>query len=77
MTEKEIIYHIFLDLWDISKRYLFIPLNDLLWDELIDENAKNTMKYKQYGEAVCELYKKISAAIITYKEHRDKGNGGK
>ncbi len=73
MTEKEIIYHIFLDLWDISKRYLFIPLDDFLWERLIEELEAKSQEYKQYGDMVWKLYRALAAALTTYKEStRDK-----
>ena len=56
MTEKEIIYRIFLDLWDISKRYLFIPLDDFLWERLLEELEAKSQEYKQYGDVVWKLY---------------------
>lgn len=77
MTEKEIVYHIFLDLWDISKRYLFIPLDDFLWERLVEELEEKSQKYKQYGDATWNLYRGIAAGITLYKESREKGNGGR
>ena len=73
MTEKEIIYRIFLNLWDISKRYLFIPLDDFLWERLLEELEAKSQEYKQYGDVVWKLYRAFAAALTTYKEStRDK-----
>lgn len=73
MTEKEIIYRIFLDLWDISKRYLFISLDDFLWERLLEELEVKSQEYKRYGDVVWKLYRAFAAALITYKEStRDK-----
>lgn len=76
MKEKEIIYHIFLDLWDISKRYLLIPLDDFLWERLVEELEEKSQKYKQYGDATWNLYRGIASEIQKYKEQKQKQTEG-
>lgn len=76
MTEKEVVYHIFLDLWDISKRYLFIPLDDFLWERLIEEIETKSQEYRQHGDAIWHLYRGIAYEIQKYKEQTQKQSEG-
>ena len=45
--EKKIIHQIILDVWDLTKKYVFQPLDDNGWNKLIYEANKLSNKYKK------------------------------
>ena len=72
MEEKKSVYQVFLDCWDVSKRYLFISLDDFLWERLVEELEEKSQKYKGINDNIWRLYRDIALAIQNYKERRDK-----
>lgn len=73
--EKKIVYQIFMDCWDMAKRYLFIPLDDFLWERWHDELEEKSQKYRQYDDATWHLYRDIATAIQVYKQRQDRKRG--
>lgn len=75
MEEKKTIHQLFLDCWDMAKRYLFVYLDDDAWGNFADELNKTQEKYKAVDEATWHLYRDIALAIQKYKIAKDKKNG--
>ena len=75
MDDREIIKDIFKDIYNIQIRYLYIPLDDYTWEHLIREMEELRNKYKVHGEKIDSLCRAMIAAIISYKEGRDKDGG--
>ncbi|MBR1853401.1 MAG: hypothetical protein IJ794_09720 [Lachnospiraceae bacterium] len=72
MTDQEIVYEIIKDINDLRKRYLGVWLDDFLWERLIDEQKQLSVKYKAYGDNAHNLYCRMAAALVGYKEQQQK-----
>lgn len=72
MDEKKIVYQIILDCWDMAKRYLFIPLDDFLWQMWCQEIEEKSNQYKGTSNALWHLYRDIIMAIQHYKQTKEK-----
>ena len=70
--EKKIIHQIILDVWDLTKKYVFQTLDDNGWNKLIYEANKLSNKYKKMDEKTSRLFSDIYFAIERYKVERDK-----
>lgn len=70
--EKKIVYQIILDIWDLTKKYVFRPLDDNEWNRFIYEANKLSNKYKKNDEKTKRLFSDIYFAIERYKVARDK-----
>lgn len=72
MDEKTILEEFNKDLHDLQKRYLWIPLNDYLWEHFLRELTEINNKYKKYGGKVDRFVRSILVAMIEFK--KGKGN---
>lgn len=72
MDDKKIVYQIIFDCWEMCKKYLFVTLDDFLWNAWHDEMEEKSIQYKRYGEATWHLYRDIISAIVQYKQRKDK-----
>lgn len=72
MEEKQIVYKIILDCWDMAKRYCFITLDDFKWEMWCKEIREKENEYKKHSNALWHLYSEIITAIQHYKERVDK-----
>ena len=68
MDEKTILEEFNKDLHYLQLRYLYIPLNDYLWEHFIREQAEIREKYKVYGDRVDRLIRAILGAMTKFKE---------
>ena len=71
MDEKTIIEAFNKDLQDLQMRYLYIPLNDYLWEHFIREQTEIRDKYKQYGGKVDRFVRSILVAMTEFKEGKE------
>ena len=71
MDEKTIIEAFNNDLQDLQMRYLYIPLNDYLWEHFIREQTEIRDKYKQYGGKVDRFVRSILVAMTEFKEGKE------
>lgn len=71
MDEKEILEAFNKDLHYLQLRYLYIPLNDYLWEHFLREQNEIREKYKVYGEAMDQFIRDILSAVSAYKEKKD------
>lgn len=76
MEEKKIIYQIILDIWDLTKKYVFQPLNDDGWEQLSNEANVISNKYREYGDSIRLLFSDLYFAVEKYKAARDKEKNG-
>ena len=72
MDEKKLVYQIILDIWNMSKKYIFSEMCDKEWEEMIHEANLKCDVYKEFGEPAQKLYRDMFLAIETYKESKDK-----
>ena len=70
--EKDKSSKVFSTVWDMTKRYCFIPLDDILWEKFITEVEDNSQKFKQVDETTWILYRGIIDAVVHYKEMKEK-----
>ena len=77
MDEKTIIEAFNKDLQDLQMRYLYIPLNDYLWEHFIREQTEIRDKYKQYGGKVDRFVRSILVAMTEFKEGKGADNDNK
>ena len=71
MDEKTIIEAFNKDLQDLQMRYLYIPLNDYLWEHFIREQTEIRDKYKGYGGKVDRFVRSILVAMTEFKEGKE------
>lgn len=71
MEEKDIIKNLFTDLYDLQKRYFYIPLSDFLWEHLAREMEEIRDKYKIHGESIDRLCRDMIGALTAYKERKE------
>ena len=69
--EKDKASRVFNTVWDMTKRYCFIPLDDFLWEKFINEVEDNSQKFKQVDEPTWMLYRGIIDSVVHYKETKD------
>lgn len=72
MNDKEIIESLFDELRYLQLRYLYIPLDDYLWEHFIRETGELREKYKGHGENMDRLCRDMILALTSYKERKDK-----
>ena len=68
MDERTILEEFNKDLYDLQKRYLYIPLNDYLWEHFIREQGEIRNKYKQYGGKIDRFVRTILFGLTQFKE---------
>ena len=74
MNDKEIIESLFDELRYLQLRYLYIPLDDFLWEHFIREADELRDKYKVHGENMDRLCRDMIVALTSYKERKDKND---
>lgn len=72
MEEKKIIYQMILDIWELTKKYVFIPLDEDGWEQFIKEGGAVSRKYRPYNSELVHLFNNIFNAIADYKSAKDK-----
>lgn len=72
--EKEKASKVFNTVWDITKRYAFIPLNDFLWERFVEEMEQKSQEFKQEDESMWILYRGLMDAVRNYKEKQSERN---
>ena len=72
LEEKEIIKNIFADIYDVQKRYLYIPLDDYLWGHFVRELEEIQTKYKSHGAKIDRFCRDMIAVLTNYKEKEKK-----
>lgn len=68
---KEKASKVFNTIWDITKRYCFIPLDDFLWERMIEELEEKRMEFVNTDEDTQYLYRRLADAITNYKQRKD------
>lgn len=68
---KEKASKVFSTIWDITKRYCFIPLDDFLWERMIEELKEKQAEFNLMDEATQYLYRRMADAITNYKQRKD------
>ena len=61
-----------LDIWELTKKYVFIPLDEDGWEQFIKEGGEVSRKYRPYNSALVHLFNNIFNAIADYKSAKDK-----
>lgn len=72
MEEKKIIYQIILDIWELTKKYVFQPLDDDGWEQFCNEAGVVSNKYRDCGKHIGILFSDIFTAVTKYKAAKDK-----
>lgn len=72
MKESEIIKELFKDIYNLQIRYMFIWLDDFLWERFIEEKDQLSDKYKQYGDDIWRLCRGMLTSLEEYKEKQQK-----
>lgn len=72
MEEKKIIYQIILDIWELTKKYVFQPLDDDGWEAFCNEAGIVSNKYRDCDKNIWMLFSDIIHAVEKYKAARDK-----
>lgn len=72
MEDKDIIKEFFKDIYNIQMRYMYIPLDEYLWEHLTREMDELRDKYKVHGDNIDRLCRDMIQALLAYKERRDK-----
>lgn len=72
MDDKEVIKNLFKDIYNIQMRYMYIPLDEYLWEHFAREMEEFRNKYKVHGENIDRLCRDMIQAVMSYKERRDK-----
>jgi hypothetical protein len=72
MTEQEAIYDVIKDINDLRKRYIGVWLDDFLWERFLEEQETLSDKYKNYGQDIWLLFRKMVTALNEYKERQQK-----
>lgn len=73
MDEKKIIYQIILDIWALTKKYVFQPLDDDGWEQFCNEAGIVSNNYRECDKNIWILFSDIFTAITKYKAAKDKG----
>jgi hypothetical protein len=73
-SDREIIKNLFKDIYNLQIRYLYIPLDDYLWEWFVKQSEEIRDKYKTYGPEIDNLCRDMIVALMSYKE---KKNGNK
>lgn len=72
MEEKKIIYQIFIDCWNLAKKYFGEHLSDEQWELFLKEGDELWHRYEKYDKNVHQLYRTIFQAIVHYQESKEK-----
>lgn len=73
MKEKEIVYSIILDVWNLFKKYGFGQLSYEQWEQFFAEGRKLREKHKVHGKDMDMLFRDMFGAIQMYYIQK---NGG-
>lgn len=77
MDERTILEEFNKDLYDLQKRYLYIPLNDYLWEHFLREQTEIRDKYKQYGGKIDKFVRSVLVSLAEFKEGKGADNDNK
>ena len=72
MDYKSILEEFNKDLRDLQMRYLYIPMNDYLWEHVIREQDEIGQKYKAHGKAFDKFARAVLVALAIFKEDMEK-----
>ncbi len=72
MDEKEVIKKLFADIYNLHTRYLYVWMDDFLWERLTEEQKELSTKYEQYGENINNLCRAMMLSLVEYKERQQK-----
>lgn len=72
--EKEKASKVFNTVWDMTKRYAFIPLDDFRWERFVEEMEQKSQEFKQEDENMWILYRGLMDAVRNYKEKQCERN---
>lgn len=70
--EKDKVSKIFSTVWDMTKRYAFIKLDDFLWERFVEEMEQNSQEIKKQDHALWMLYRGMVDSVRNYKEIKEK-----
>lgn len=70
--EKEKASKVFTAVWDITRRYAFIPLDDFLWERFVEEMESKSQEFRQVDDPIWHLYRGIIVAVQDYKIAKEK-----
>ena len=70
--EREKASKVFNTIWDMTKRYAFIPLDDFLWERFIEESKEHSLEFQQYDRATWKLYRDLFFAVEEYKRAKER-----
>lgn len=74
MDDKSILEEFNKDLHYLQLRYLYIPLNDYLWEHFLREQTEIRDKYKVHGDRVDRFVRAILDATTKFKEAENGGS---
>lgn len=72
MDEKEVVKKLFADIYNLHTRYLYVWMDDFLWERLIDEQRELSIKYEQYGNGIHDLCCRMILSLVEYKSSQQK-----
>ena len=77
--EKEKASKVFTAVWDITRRYAFIPLDDFLWERFVEEMESKSQEFRQVDDQIWHLYRGIIGAVQDYKiaKEKERKNGNR
>lgn len=71
-NEKESISKIFTAVWDVTKRYGFIPMDDFLWERFVEEITTKSKELRTEDKLHEKLYIGMVLAVQEYMEKKNK-----
>lgn len=71
-NEKNKVSKVFNAVWDVTKRYAFIPLDDYLWEMYIAEIFDLEKQFKAVDAPTAKLYADVQDAVTHYMETKKK-----
>lgn len=71
MNEKELIYNLILDTWNLLKKYNFKKLNNDEWGGFATESLELEQKYKKQSKEIFRLFIELNAAVRHYYESKN------
>ncbi len=72
MDEKEVVKKLFADIYNLHTRYLYVWMDDFLWERLTEEQKELSTKYEQYGNGIHDLCCRMILSLVEYKSSQQK-----